>query len=512
MGSKLSRWIGLGLLCTLMLLGRRAGLRAQSPAAGAGDFPVVLSVDKGCGASYQPGETLRIIYQVLRDALVTLRVRGPDGSERVLFADRPAQTGVPYQVPATVTDNLGPRLFTLEAVAGTLHARAECTFQVSGNISVTADTVALSGNGTLLDVHGRPAAGATVQISNDPPDGRSFRLFADSHGTFRFVNLPLTPMVRFHVSSDAFHQIVGLQLPRERLQGEGNDFVLDPVVVSLSGKVVVHEGSQDQPVPSAVVFTVRDQRTEPLCATNEAGDLTRRQALLEELGSARQATLRVELPDALTLFGRFEPGPQAVLKIDPIDGVVDLGVVRFRRVSNPESMVRLAGFLGVVDELEPSKSKGIEGLVLRALDARRGQAVAETVTRAGRWSMTIPKGEYSFTSPNAADLGFQAPPPDVYRIEFGREDLQNDLDRFVPKIVSLESQKLAFTYPDIPNLPVQQVVLRVNEQVVDLVSSVGRDGSRYVVMLTRPLQPGASVQVAVRIDGLLTRFSSAQTL
>ncbi|MBI3949794.1 MAG: carboxypeptidase regulatory-like domain-containing protein [Acidobacteria bacterium] len=378
--------------------------------------------------------------------------------------------------------------------------------------AVGQGTTQINGGGMFRDVQGRPAAGATVQITNDRPDRRSFRFVTDENGAFRFENLPLTPMVRLVVSWNAFHQVVDLQTPREHLEGEGIILVLQPVRASMAGKVVLNDGGQDQPVPYARVFAVREAEEVVLGATDEMGVLNLAGVPLEEFGNPSRGTIRVELPDALTLGGRFEPGPLITREIDLTSAASDLGTLRFRRVPNSSPTVRLAGFLYVRDSLDLNKSKPIDGLILRAVNATSGQVAAETTVREGRWSLTIPRGSYVFEASNAAELGFLALSRNVRRVEFGREDLRNGLNRFIPEVLSLQSQRLIFTYPDIPGLPVQGVVLRVNDRVVDLVSSVGRDGNRYTVTLTNALQPGDGAEVAVMIDGLLTLFSVSRAV
>jgi hypothetical protein len=300
---------------------------------------------------------------------------------------------------------------------------------------------------------------------------------------------------------------VDLEIPRDFFQAEGFTFVLAPILVDITGRVVLNVAGQDQPVPGARAFAVREMDEEILGAADETGLLELTGIPLEVLGSADLARVRVELPDALTLGGRFAPDAQLTVEIDLTAGAVDIGTRRFRRLTNPEPTVRLGGSLSVRDGLSPNLFKPIEGLIIRVVNAASGQVVAETTTRGGRWSLTIPQGPYAFEVPNAAAKGFRPLPRRVTRIEFGREDLQNDLNRFVPEVVEIQSRRLVFTYPDTPGLPVQGVALRVNDEVVDMVSSVGRDGSRHTVTLMNPLEPGDRVEVAVRIDGLLTLFS-----
>jgi hypothetical protein len=389
-------------------------------------------------------------------------------------------------------------------LAGHVEPVLASTYQQPGGVEP------VSGGGVLLNAQGRPAAGAIVRLTNSPPDSRSFQFVTDEKGEFRFVNLPLTFMVKLFVSWNPFYRVVDVEYPRDILRDNQISLVLDPIRVNIAGKVVLSDQGQDQGVPGALVFAAQGAQETLLGGTDKEGAVNLVGVPLEEFGNPSRGVLVVQLPDSLTFGGRFEPGPRVKINIDLSRGSVELGTVRFRRLTNPEPTVRLAGFLYVRDSLDPNKFKGIEGLVLRAVNAENGQVVAETITREGRWSLTIPKGSYVFESPNLTQLGFSTPARITHRIEFSREDLQNGLNRFIPEVAVLETGKLVFTYPDIPGLPIEAVVLRVNGKVVDIVSSVQRDGNRYTVTFTQPLKTGDSVEVAVRIDGLLTLFSPAQ--
>jgi hypothetical protein len=86
-----------------------------------------LSVDRGCGAGYQIGDPISINFQTSHDAIATLKVRLPDGAERVLFAG-PVRGGLSNTLRGVVGAPAGERRLSLEAVAGALLARAECAF------------------------------------------------------------------------------------------------------------------------------------------------------------------------------------------------------------------------------------------------------------------------------------------------------------------------------------------------------------------------------------------------
>lgn len=92
-----------------------------------GALQAELSVDKGCGADYRIGEPLVISFRVSRDALVTLRLRMPDGPVRVLV-NQQVRGGVTHTLRGTVGEPPGTRILLLEARAGDERAEAECEF------------------------------------------------------------------------------------------------------------------------------------------------------------------------------------------------------------------------------------------------------------------------------------------------------------------------------------------------------------------------------------------------
>jgi hypothetical protein len=103
-------------------------LRVTGTGNQAGPLTAALAIDRGCGASYRIGEPLVISFQVSQDAIVTLRLRMPDGSGRVLLANQPVRGGVTNTLQGTVSEPPGSRLLILEAMAGEQHGRAECAF------------------------------------------------------------------------------------------------------------------------------------------------------------------------------------------------------------------------------------------------------------------------------------------------------------------------------------------------------------------------------------------------
>jgi hypothetical protein len=103
-----------------------------------GSAPVVgtalqaeLRVDRGCGARYLFGSPIIITFRTSRDAVVTLRIRYEDGTEEILRANEPVRAGETKTIRSVVAGLAGVRYLTLEAVSGSLRARADCFFTAS---------------------------------------------------------------------------------------------------------------------------------------------------------------------------------------------------------------------------------------------------------------------------------------------------------------------------------------------------------------------------------------------
>lgn len=149
-----------------------------------GKLQVQLSINRGCGATYQTGGLLTVSYGASQDALVTLKLQKGD-TERVLFASRPVRAGVTYPFPGTV-GGPGPGLFILEAVAGEQRGRAECGFTVlrgeigaltarittdQGSLEEGQNPVYLPGDPITLSIVIGGADQALATIEEFPPDG-----------------------------------------------------------------------------------------------------------------------------------------------------------------------------------------------------------------------------------------------------------------------------------------------------------------------------------------------------
>jgi hypothetical protein len=87
-------------------------------------------VDRGCGAFYPVNTPITIRYWASRNAAVTLTLRSPDGSERVLVRQI-ALAGVTYTYTGTVTQPLGLRRLFLDVSDGVASVRPECAYSAA---------------------------------------------------------------------------------------------------------------------------------------------------------------------------------------------------------------------------------------------------------------------------------------------------------------------------------------------------------------------------------------------
>jgi hypothetical protein len=95
---------------------------------------VTLQTNKGCGppATFNMGEANSIQYSVSKTAYVTLRLRYPNGTVRTLVSNQSIPGGMMQTIPGVVGNPPGQRLLTLDAVAGTETAHAECSYTGQG--------------------------------------------------------------------------------------------------------------------------------------------------------------------------------------------------------------------------------------------------------------------------------------------------------------------------------------------------------------------------------------------
>jgi hypothetical protein len=96
---------------------------------------VTLETNKGCGAAavFAIGEANSLRYRVSRNALVTLRLRYPNGVVRTLLQNQPVPGGMLQSIPGVIGNPPGQRLLILDAVAGTETAHAECIYTGQGS-------------------------------------------------------------------------------------------------------------------------------------------------------------------------------------------------------------------------------------------------------------------------------------------------------------------------------------------------------------------------------------------
>lgn len=126
-----------------LILGATTGTEAAHaectytvPGGGGGNpLTVTLATNKGCGAGavFNLGEADTISYSASKNALVTVRLLRPDGTQSVLAANQPVTAGAVRTLPGVIGNPLGQRRLILDAVAGSETAHAECTYTaVSG--------------------------------------------------------------------------------------------------------------------------------------------------------------------------------------------------------------------------------------------------------------------------------------------------------------------------------------------------------------------------------------------
>ena len=143
--------VGVTLVSLFLFVGGSLGTVASAQSLTAS-----LATDRGCGSTalYNLGESNRILFSVSQNASVTLRLQRPDGTVSTFLANQPLLGGVTYAINGVIGNPLGQRLLTLDAVAGTQRAHAECTYTaraVTQALVVTLQTNRGCG-GTALSV------------------------------------------------------------------------------------------------------------------------------------------------------------------------------------------------------------------------------------------------------------------------------------------------------------------------------------------------------------------------
>lgn len=100
---------------------------AYTGQAGPAPSPLFLSIDRGCGANYRVGELLTITFRSPNTTQLTLLLQQPDGTSRVIFANRLVLGGVTYALTGVVGQPLGTRTFILRT-SGSAGADVTCQF------------------------------------------------------------------------------------------------------------------------------------------------------------------------------------------------------------------------------------------------------------------------------------------------------------------------------------------------------------------------------------------------
>lgn len=163
---------------------------AATPMAHAQTLTATVSTDRGCGASavYQLGERNTLLFRTSLNAQVTLRLQRPDGTISFLLANQPVQGGVTYAIAGIIGNPPGQRVLTLNAVAGSQTAQAQCTYSAQGapsTLTAALQTNKGCGAGAVFSL-GEPSRfffrtsmNALVTLTLLRPDGTSSTLLAN---------------------------------------------------------------------------------------------------------------------------------------------------------------------------------------------------------------------------------------------------------------------------------------------------------------------------------------------
>ncbi len=150
-----------------------------------------LNVNKGCGATYAPGEAVTISYSVSASSsatvVVTLKVQMPNGSVTTFFNNRSISPNTTYYQTGTAGSQLGTRTVILEweadaGMGGTDAGSKPCTYQVaSSGGSGTAGSLRIynttSGYDIYIDgAYFATALTSTVTVPNVPAGIHQVRL------------------------------------------------------------------------------------------------------------------------------------------------------------------------------------------------------------------------------------------------------------------------------------------------------------------------------------------------
>jgi filamentous hemagglutinin family protein len=84
-----------------------------------------LSIDRGCGNSYPFGSTIVVTYGATTNDTLTLVEQFPDGTQQVIFTNRPVTGGQSSSLTGTIGGQGGQRTLILSNAAG---AQVSCAF------------------------------------------------------------------------------------------------------------------------------------------------------------------------------------------------------------------------------------------------------------------------------------------------------------------------------------------------------------------------------------------------
>jgi hypothetical protein len=89
-----------------------------------------LSIDRGCGSSYPFGSSIVVSYGAAANDTLTLVEQFPDGTQQVIFTNRPVTGGQTYSLTGTLGGQAGQRTLILQNAAG---AQVSCAFTATNN-------------------------------------------------------------------------------------------------------------------------------------------------------------------------------------------------------------------------------------------------------------------------------------------------------------------------------------------------------------------------------------------
>ena len=92
-----------------------------------GPLSLQLSINKGCGGQYRPGDPFIVTYGASANTSLTLIYRRFDGTQFAIFTNRPVMGGQTYTYSATIGNGMGGRTLILQSASG---VQATCDFTI----------------------------------------------------------------------------------------------------------------------------------------------------------------------------------------------------------------------------------------------------------------------------------------------------------------------------------------------------------------------------------------------